>query len=213
MTKIMYIPVRGEADVKAIIKDILDNVKEEKIGLVTTAQFIDFLEDIKKGLKGKEVLISKGRPNMGQVLGCDAQAAKGGDAYVYIGTGKFHPTRVAMETGKKVYTIHPKGGDLEIIDENYLLLYEKKKAARIDKFNQAKRVGILVSTKPGQNKMKQALKLKDSLDKECFIVAANELHPDYLLGYDVDVWVNTACPRLAEDKFDKPVVDINEIPI
>jgi len=214
VTKTIFIPCRAQADVEQVVKDILKGVKESKVGLVTTAQFVHQLDEIKKKLEqgSKEVIISKGRPNPGQVIGCDAHAAKGADCYVYLGTGYFHPLRVAVETGKPVYTVHPKGG-VEEISQEQIMKHAKIRAARVHKFKEAKKIGILVSTKPGQNRVKEALKLKEKLkgEKETFIFVANEIKPDYFVGYDVDAWVNTACLRIAEDIFDKPVVDISEI--
>ena len=213
MTKTIFIPCRSHADIELVVNNILEKVEFDNIGLVTTAQFVGDLVEIKKKLEdaGKTVVINPGRPNAGQVLGCDARAARGADAYVYLGTGHFHPTRVAIETEKPVYMVHPSGG-IELLSAEYLMKHQMIRAARVHRFNEAKIVGIMVSTKPGQNRMKQALDLKEKLKgKEVFIVAANELRPEYLLGYKVDAWVNTACPRISEDKFDVAVVDISEI--
>jgi 2-(3-amino-3-carboxypropyl)histidine synthase len=215
MVKTIFIPCRSKADICAVAESILREVPVGCIGLVTTAQFVEDLQEIKKRLEsvGKKVVISPGRPNPGQVLGCDAGAAKDADAYVYIGTGRFHATKVAAETGKPVFMAHPKGG-IERLPEGDAMKLAKMRAARLHKLKEAKTVGIMVSTKPGQSRMKQALELKKDMEregKEAFIVVANELRPEYLLGYKVDVWVNTACPRIAEDSFDVPVVDIGEI--
>ena len=212
MTKTIFIPCRAEANVELVVDNILEKVDFEKICLVTTAQFVDDLPKIKGKLEksGKEIVINPGRPNPGQVLGCDARAAKGADVYVYIGTGHFHPTRVAMETEKPVFMVHPSGG-IERLSDDYLMKQKKIKAAKLHRFKEARTVGIMVSTKPGQNRIKEALELKEKLSKDCFIFAANELNPNNLVGYNVDVWVNTACPRISEDSFEKPVVDISDI--
>ncbi len=219
MAKTIFIPCRSKADIELVADNILEKVDFKKIGLVTTAQFVDDLKGIKKRLKakGKTVIVSPGRPNPGQVLGCDAKAAsgpgaKGAEAYVYIGTGHFHPLRVALETGKPTYIAHPSGG-IEKVSDELVMKHKKIRAARMYRFDEAKVVGILVSTKPGQNRMKKALELKKKLagKKETFIFAANEIKPDYLIGYNVDAWVNTACPRITEDAFEKPMVDISEI--
>lgn len=217
MTNTLFIPCRSHADIELVVDNILEKVLFEKIGLVTTAQFVGDLSEIKKRLEkaGKKTIIAPGRPNPGQVLGCDAQAALNcgdADAYVYLGTGHFHPLKVAIVTGKPTYMVHPSGG-IEKVPDELILKHQKIRAARAHQFKEARSVGVLVSTKPGQNRMKQALALKKKLlgKKETFIFAANEIKPDYLIGYNVDAWVNTACPRIAEDAFDKPVVDISEI--
>jgi 2-(3-amino-3-carboxypropyl)histidine synthase len=108
--------------------------------------------------------------------------------------------------------VHPSGG-VERIHEELIIKHQKIKAAWMHRFKEAKTVGILVSTKPGQERMKQALGLKAKLagSKETFIFAANEIKPDCFVGYNVDAWVNTACPRIGEDAFDRPVVDISDV--
>ena len=214
MVKIIFIPCRSKADVGLVVDNILEKVKCNSIGLVTTAQFVGDLAEIKKKLEkaGKAVVISPGRPNPGQILGCDTRAASGADCYVYIGTGRFHPLNVAIQTGKPTYLVHPSGG-VERIHEELIIKHQKIKAAWMHRFKEAKTVGIFVSTKPGQERMKQALGLKAKLagSKETFIFAANEIKPDCFVGYNVDAWVNTACPRIGEDAFDRPVVDISDV--
>jgi len=76
--------------------------------------------------------------------------------------------------------------------------------------------GIIVCTKTGQFNMNIAMKIKKNLDgigKMAFIFSGNEITPDKLLGFGVDVWVNTACPRLCDDYFDKPVLNPDELKI
>jgi 2-(3-amino-3-carboxypropyl)histidine synthase len=214
MVKTLFVPARGQANIQEVVNSILAGVLIKKIGLVTTAQFVSQLPKIKERLEqnGKEVIISAGRPNPGQVLGCDCRAAKGAECYAYIGTGRFHPQNVARKTGRPTYIIHPMGG-LEKISEEEVMRYEKIRAAKLHRYKEAKTIGVLVSTKPGQNRFEAALKLKNDLKgkKETFIFVANEIKPDYFVGYNVNAWVNSACLRIAEDDFDKPVVDISEI--
>lgn len=227
--KTIFIPCRSNADIELVVDNILEKVPFERIGLVTTAQYVHQLKDVQSRLNkaGKKAVIAPGRPNPGQVLGCDAGAAigaamgagpgkgaasKGADCIVYIGSGHFHPLRAALDTGLPTFMVHPSGG-IELVSNELLMKHAKIKAARMHYFNLAKRVGILVSTKPGQSRMKQALKLREKLKgvKETFIFAANEIKPEYLEGYDVDAWVSTGCPRIAEDRFSRPVVDISEV--
>ncbi len=222
MVKTIFIPCRAQADVKLVVESILENVDYEKLGLVTTAQYVHQLDEIREKLErgGKTVMISAGRPNPGQIIGCDARAAGGDsrgtaaepDCYVYLGTGRFHPLRVAEETGKPVYAVKP-SGELEKISEKELMKCAKIRAARMDGFKRAEKVGIIVSAKPGQSRMGKAIELRKKLEREkqTFIFIANEIKPDYFTGYDIDAWVNTACLRIGEDAFEKPVVDISEI--
>ena len=75
----------------------------KKVGLVTTVQHKHELKKIKELIEktGKKTVIG------GQILGCDVNAAKKikskVDAFLYIGSGEFHPLGVALETNKKVF--------------------------------------------------------------------------------------------------------------
>jgi 2-(3-amino-3-carboxypropyl)histidine synthase len=72
----------------------------------------------------------------------------------------------------------------------------------------------MVSTKDGQFNLGKALELKDRLEsknREALIFAGDELTPNNLLPFRVDCWVNTACPRLVEDKYHRPVVNSEEL--
>lgn len=218
MMKTIYVPCRAKLDAKKVAVDIESNIAKKNpqktLGLLSTAQFVGNLDSIAKelGKKGIDTVISEGRGNPGQVLGCDARAAKGADVYVYIGSGRFHPLRVAMETAQETYIVHPEGG-VEKISDAEINKYRMKQAARVHKVKEAKRVGLLVSTKPGQCRMGEALKIKKAWGgvKEVFIFAASEIRLENLLGYDVEAWVNTGCPRIVDDSFDRPIVDYQEL--
>jgi len=78
------------------------------------------------------------------------------------------------------------------------------------------RFGIYVSTKPGQNSMKMAEELKKALlkkGKDAFLISADMLTPEKILGMGIEVLVNTACPRIYEDQemFRIPVLNPEDI--
>jgi 2-(3-amino-3-carboxypropyl)histidine synthase len=81
----------------------------------------------------------------------------------------------------------------------------------------AYRVGILVSTKPGQNRLKRAIFLKKKLEaegKKVFVFVANEIVPESLLDFpDIEAWINTACYRLIDDseRFERPIVNLDDL--
>lgn len=78
----------------------------------------------------------------------------------------------------------------------------------ISKFLMAKKVGILVSIKPGQfhprvyaglkEKINFANKIKNKIkDKESFIFIGDNFDLNELENFrDINVWINTACPRI-----------------
>ncbi|MBI2671041.1 diphthamide synthesis protein [Candidatus Woesearchaeota archaeon] len=73
----------------------------------------------------------------------------------------------------------------------------------------AKKVGVLVTIKPGQENMNLAYLIKDKIkNKEIFIFVGNEITENDLINFPgVDAWVNTACSRIEINK----VVNFEEI--
>jgi len=194
----------------------------KKIGIVTTAQFqnktreiIDYL-----GKSGKEVFIDKIKQrNEGQLLGCDQGAAlkvQGKvDAFLYVGSGDFHPLGVAMNTSKEVYLFNPVTGVFSKFDSREIEKYKKQKKVNYIKFLSAENIGIMVSIKPGQYSYKKAVEIKDKLEKKgrnAFIFVFDTLDANEMENFPfIDFWINTACPRIADDKDKKNVIDMNEM--
>ena len=75
----------------------------------------------------------------------------------------------------------------------------RRRFAVMEKARGAKSVGIIVSTKSGQQRMELARRLA-SLYPAAVIVTMREILPDELLNLGFDCYVNTACPRLAYDQ-------------
>ena len=216
----LFIPVKyaGKVDLSNINADKLP----KKIGIVTTAQFLDNIKDIINYLKknDKEVFIDKDKQrNLGQILGCDiSAAAKIQDkinAFLYVGSGEFHPLGVALQTKKEVFTFNPVSGVFFKLDEKEIEDYKKIRKVKCVRFLHADNIGILVSTKPGQNSYKKALEIKEKLEekgKNCFIFVFDTLDANEMENFPfVDFWVNTACPRIAGDKDKKNVIDVGEL--
>ncbi|MEK6852844.1 MAG: diphthamide synthesis protein [Nanoarchaeota archaeon] len=198
--KIMFVEARLN---KEIPLERLGEIKEQKIGLLATIQHIGQLDRIKENLeqKGKEVYTARGKLTQyeGQILGCDSSAAMNiagkVDAFLYVGTGDFHPLHVALKLKKTLYLLSPEGEIEKISEEKLERIYGRKKAA-LAKFYTEDKVGIIVSTKPGQENLRQALVLKKMLEKkgkEAFIFACDLLKLDELENFDCKAWINTAC--------------------
>ena len=71
-------------------------------------------------------------------------------------------------------------------------------------------MGILISSKPGQENLVSALKLKKKIqkDKQVFLFLADNINLEELENYDIDSWVNTSCQALT---FDSRVVNIQDL--
>lgn len=183
----------------------------ERIGLVSTVQFVDQLGLIKEQLKkcNKNGLIG------GHILGCDFSKAEKiknkVDCFLYVGTGNFHPFGLAYTIKKPVFVYNPLDNILEKIGEKEIDGYKKRRKGALLKFLSAENIGILVSIKPGQNQLKKALALKKKLkDKNCYVFIADTIDLNELENFPfIEAWVNTACPRLVEDKIG--IINIEEI--
>jgi len=194
----------------------------KKLGLVTTTQFLGKIDEIKKYLEanGKEVFIDKEKQrNDGQLLGCDVGAAvkiqDNVDAFLYVGSGEFHPLGVALNSKKEVFTFNPVSGVFNKLNEEEIEKYKKSKKARYVKFLSAENIGIMVTIKPGQysyNKAKEIKKKLEEKGKKCFIFVFDTLDANEMENFPfIDFWINTACPRIADDRDKKNVIDMNEL--
>lgn len=194
------------------------------VGLVTTVQHVAQLPEIKKLLEkgGKKVVIGKHGARAkhdGQVLGCDQGAAqsveRGVDCFLYFGGGIFHPLGVALAVQKPVLAADPFLKKVFWLDETREKFAKRRKGALL-KALEAKRFGILISTKPGQFALSEARTLRNALreaGREAYMLVADEIVPEALENFRAfDCYINTACPRIVEDqeRFAKPVLNAGE---
>ena len=213
--KTLYVPCYSKINPLPILEKNIGHLKPfNRIGLFSTIQHLPYLEELARYLenRGKDVFVG------GQILGCDIKNAlkvSGKvDCLVYVGSGRFHPTAVLMETEKTVFVLNPEEKSLTHItvkDKKNLI---KRKKGRISRASEASVYGILVSTKKGQYNITISWNLKDKLEKKgkkAFVFAGEEITPQNVLAFNVDCWVNTTCPRITEDFFEKPVINPAEL--
>ena len=203
----------------AVMEKALPFIKEKTIGLVTTIQHVHVIPAIETFLQSKGItcIVAEGQkrtPNRGQVLGCSFSAATmtGADEILFVGTGLFHPVGIALATRARVIALDPLAGTAQEVSGDALL---RRRFAVMEKARGARSVGIIVSTKSGQQRMDLARRLA-SLSPAAVIVTMREVNPDELLNLGFACYVNTACPRLAYDdqvRFPVPVLSPQEFEI
>ncbi len=194
-------------EAKLKIKKIDFDTKQlpKKLGIVTTVQYLGEMKKMVDFLWKKEIKAIVA----GQILGCDASNAEkiksDVDAYLYVGTGEFHPIEVALKTAKPVFTLHPIGMNLKKIDEADIEKIRKKKKGMLLKFHTAENIGVLISTKKGQlNVQSETSRIKKLEkrypDKRFYHFICDTLNFSELENFPfVECWVNTMCPRIMED--------------
>ncbi|MFY9801394.1 MAG: diphthamide biosynthesis enzyme Dph2 [Methanoregula sp.] len=216
--QVIFEPWQTGFDV-AVLENALTYLKGNRVGLVTTVQHVHLIPEMEDFLQSKGIITSvaeggRRTPNRGQVLGCNFNAAKatGADEILFVGTGLFHPIGIALATRTRVIAIDPITGTAQEVSGDALL---RRRFAVMEKARGAQSVGIIVSTKSGQQRMELARRLA-SLSPEAVIVTMREVSPDELLNLGFSCYVNTACPRLAYDdqvRFPVPVLSPQEFEI
>ncbi len=223
----LFIPVKYK---KELTEKFMDGVNEKicnKVGLFTTTQFTNQLIQLKEFLEKKEKCVFIGESNYratekGQVLGCDINSplsiSENVDCFLYLGTGYFHSILLSMNTKKPIFQANPLAEFIKEVDKKEVERYVTLKKNTIAKAKKAKKMGILVCTKFGQENLEIAKKIKKKLDeknKKAYIFLFETLAPEELLNFpDIEAWINTACPRISIDdieRFDKPVVNWEDI--
>ena len=221
---ILYMEVRDELDLKPILEKSLKSLEKYKtISLSYSIQHRHDLDMIKKFYEdnGKKVLLSKklGVASYdGHVVGCEYSGLKSieeeVDAFVVIGNN-FHSMGAALAVKKPVILIDVYNYEIKDMSDlrNKIL---KQRAISIEKFREAKTVGIIVEIKPGQKFGSPNFLLRkiEKAGKEAVIITMSELTPDKLMNfYYIDCFIELACPRIAVDdfeKYEKPIITFRE---
>ncbi len=182
----------------------------ENIVLAYTVQFKDSIKEILKQLKDKKVELFRSLHGKykGQILGCDnyPQKKKKG-VFLYIGDGQFHPT--AINTELPIISYNPFSKKWTKINNNW----QKENKRYFTKFLTSKTIGIIISTKPGQQNMKLASELKKQInkhfpEKEVYLFLNDLLIHNDLENFNfIDFWINTACPRIENIIYGRFILD------
>lgn len=222
---IIYIHAKAKLSLKTALEKALLLIKPwKRIGVVTTIQHAEHLDDVKEALlaSGKRVAVGDaGRlGHAGQVVGCDFSNAravvKNVDAFLCVCGGRFHALGVALTTAKPTVVADPYEATAYSVDSEADRLI-KQRWASIQEAASGKRFGVLIGLKSGQKRLERALWISiklQGLGKKSTLLTAREITPESLLQYpSIDAYVNTACPRISLDdstRFKKPVLTINE---
>lgn len=201
--------------------DFLSYVKEQSyksVALFASVQFLR-LDTVKKQLSeiGVAVKTTKAKRTHveGQILGCDAYhdsfsepIIQETDATLYVGDGMFHPKALLLSqifsgTIRPVLIWNPVTEKKQIITIADIQKQVNKMRANLMKYLTARSVGILVTVKPGQQYLRNAMQLKEHLEllgKKAYIFIDDDIQLSLLENYPfIDSWVNTACPRIGTD--------------
>jgi len=211
----LFLTAQADLDVSSAVEKALLAIKGKKIGLVTTAQHLHTLDNVKDILVNNELepVIGKGDDRIavnGQILGCNFSAALSiadkVDSFLFIGSGMFHPLGLLLAVKKPVVAIDPYTNEVkaEELDELKDMTLRQRYGA-IARSKDAKVFGVLVGIKRGQQRIELAYKIKDMLTskgKKAYVISLDNFSPTHLESFtDIDCFVSTACPRIAIDDY------------
>ena len=221
----IYVESRATLNVSSAVEKALPTLQKwHRIGLVTTVQHVQTLDEVRETLtrRGKIVVIGdSGRLGYpGQVIGCDysnaVSIAKDIEAFLFVGGGRFHAIGVALSTSKPTVIADPYDNTAASVDEEAERIL-KQRWAQIQEAKKAKTFAVLVGMKPGQKRLEEASQLKEKLEKErktAYLFALKEITSEALMEFpSIDASVHTACPRISLDdaaRFRKPMLTANE---
>jgi 2-(3-amino-3-carboxypropyl)histidine synthase len=223
--KVLFVQARADKGVSEALSKNIKHIPEKKIGLIATVQFAEQLGQVKKFMEDNNKTVVIGKPTgsavlNGQILGCDVSSATNVmnevDCFSYIGTGNFHPFGILAKTDKPLYVLDPFTEKLREITKEEKQKLWKKQVLRQEQFKACRTIGIIISTKLGQCELQSnPEELKEKLEKQgkkVYLFVCDNVANSELLNFPkIEGWVNTACPRLADDVFDKPFVNACEL--
>ena len=190
--KPIFIPAKvkfrlDKEKIKSLSKELPEN-----IAIAYSIQYKETAYEIKRTLSKNHTIT-----NIIQVLGCSKpEFSKNTQAIFLISDGRFHAISLAYETKIPVYVFD--NNNLQRISGKEINSLEKRQKAAYLRFLNADKIGILISTKPGQEKLKKALQLKKHLkDKKSYLFLSNNIDANEFQNFQqIPAWINTACPRL-----------------
>jgi len=196
--KIIYIEAKNkkESNGEFIDENFIKTLPNE-IFLLYSIQFYNQALAMKKALETSGIRVK----GFQQVLGCTKLKTQ--YPILLIGQGRFHALNLAVQNPQNPLIIYDNGSSF-VITKKEIQEIEKKRQLSLNKFLHAKNIGILVSTKPGQENLKQAEELQNKInkkypEKKIFIFISNMINTSEFENFDIDIFINTACPGLARD--------------
>ena len=221
---IIYMEVKDILNLDPLLEKSLDFLKKYKtIGLSYSIQHRHDIKNIKKFYeeKGKKVILSKKIGLVayeGHIVGCQYEGLKAiqdeVECFAIIGN-QFHSMGATLAVQKPVILLDVYNNNVRTMEglRDKIL---KQRIISIEKLKEAKNVGIIIEIKPGQKfgSPKYLLEKLRKNGKTAIIITMSELTPDKIMNfYNIDAFIELACPRIALDdfaKYPKPILTFKE---
>ncbi|MCD6589585.1 diphthamide synthesis protein [Candidatus Woesearchaeota archaeon] len=205
-------PVKRRVDPKGIER-LIDELPEE-FYMFTSSQYSYILKEIIGILEqhGKKVFLYKPKHSSkeGVITGCAIE--KLDKPAIVISDGLFHGEALLL-AGNNVVVINPISWSITKINKEKIERIHRHIEAMKKKLLEAREIGIIISLKPGQNWVKLGEEIEKKLrekGKNTYLFITNNIDLDRLIDYNfIDIWINTACPRIIDDVVERGINLIN----
>ncbi len=221
---VIYVEIKDELNLIPLLKKSLVELKNfEKIGLSYSIQHRHDVQKIVEFYKdnNKKVTLSEKKGNVtyeGHVIGCQYLGMKSIESkvecFVVVGNN-FHSMGAALVLNKPVFLIDVYNNKIQSMDEIKDKIL-RQRILTVEKFKEAKKIGIIVGTKLGQ-KFGPYKVLIDKFKKikiNPIVITMDEFSPDKLTNFsNLEGFIELACPRIAIDdmmRYRKPIITFNE---
>jgi 2-(3-amino-3-carboxypropyl)histidine synthase len=210
-----------DVDVIPVLKNALERglIEYKRLGLCSIGPHLHKLEEAKSFLESKyfEVFVGDEVPPLknGQIFGCNfstcTKIASRVDAFIFVGSSRFHAIGLYNSLEKPVIMLDPYTREVVSVEKEALAI-KKRLIFNFYKATEAQKIGIIVGLKEGQYRIEEAFHLYKELKKvgrKAIMIAMREITNDKLNEFrDIEAFIETACPRIGEDFFDKPVISL-----
>jgi len=184
------------------IKEI--ELNKEKLSeleaLLPNTIYVAYSIQYKKLANKVKTAIKKKILGFSQVLGC-SDIKTNAEAVLLIGEARFHALNLALSSNKPVIIFD--NHSVSSITEKEIEEIKKRNKGKYLRFLSSDNVGILISSKPGQNNIETATKLKKQLEKKgkkAYLFISDNINVSELENFqDIQIWINTACRGLSQD--------------
>ncbi|MBW6442161.1 diphthamide biosynthesis enzyme Dph2 [Patescibacteria group bacterium] len=220
----VYIKMKDILDLKPLLERSLKELKKyKKIGFSYSIQNQHEVKDIKNFYeqKGKKLILSEKVglvEGKGHIIGCQYGGLKKieskVDCFLVLGN-RFHSIGASLAVKKPVILLDVYNQEVSEMDDIKDKIL-KQRAFSIEKLKEAKKVGIISEIKSGQifGSAEILLKKIKKYGKEGIIITMSEITPEKIMNfYDIEAFVELACPRIAIDdfhKYHKPILTLKE---
>ena len=219
----------GKVKLNQATLDYITKKKYRKIGLYASVQFCNQLAEVEEQLHKLKLELVTSQPDRthvkGQLLGCDnyhnsLNLNQDVDCYLYVGDGRFHPLALVYLQKdnpqlKEVICNDPISNKMTLMGVKDIETILKKYRGSLIKFLSADIIGVISTIKPGQEQLRPSFQLEKKYPgKKFYYFIDNTVSFDNLENFNfIEVWVNTACPRIGfddQEKFLLGVINLND---